>query len=234
MEISRRYKIYIAIIIAVAVTLTLRWSYYHNKWRTIEMRKDGYRVSYPANWFNTTHQAIRGPVGKWISLEVTNFPFVNSIMVRVYVDNTHYQNMDLDTWQLKIIQQDGGVFWKMNSSQPLGEKEKPWVNVFWSEPFTMPMHSLQIDAQARVWIDDVGYRRELVAFYCGDDICGVELLALQSQWQNGLDIFQKVLNSFQLLNEGAAIAPGQPLPSAGMELGSRVRPLASLILGPKN
>jgi len=128
MEISRRYKIYFVIIITVAIALTIRWAYYHNRWRTIEFRKDGYQISYPAHWFNSTHKAIRGPVGKWISLEVSNFPFVNSMMVRVYHNQVeHVDASTLDQWQLELIRRDGDVSWKMGSSQSLDVKDRPWV-----------------------------------------------------------------------------------------------------------
>ena len=202
MKISRRYKIYLTIIIIVAVALTIRWVYYHNKWRTVDMKDDGYQISYPAHWFNSTHKATRGPVGDRISLEVSNFPFVNSIMIRLYHEHTKQIDAStLDQWQLELIRKDGDAFWKMASAQPSDVKNAPWVDVFWSELFTMPMPSIGVKATARTWIDDVGYQRELVTFACGNDIYGIELLAFKSQWEKGLEIFAKVLNSFRLLNE---------------------------------
>ncbi len=181
MEISRRHKIYIAIIIAVTITLALRWGRYHNKWRTIEMRQDGYRISYPAYWFNTTHQAIRGSVGKWISLEVTNFPFVNSIMVRVYVDEcVHPSNEDVTDWALEIIRKDGCETWS-----PFQQIQLPQA----------PSSGLMSEC-----IDDVGYHCKIVAFAYNDRIYAVELLAFKKQWQKGNSIFERILASFEIFD----------------------------------
>ena len=179
MEISRRYKIYIAIIIAVAITLTLRWGYYHNRWRTIEMPKDGYRISYPAYWFNSTHKAIRGPVGKWTSLEVTNFPFVNSIMVRVYVDEfVHPSDNDVTDWALEIIKKDGCETWSLPQQIQLPQA---------------PSSGMMTEC-----IDDVGYHCKIVAFAYDDRIYAVELLTFKKQWQKGNSIFERILSSFEI------------------------------------
>jgi len=165
---------------AVTIALALRWVYFRNQWRTIEMRKDGYRVSYPAHWFNSTHQAIRGPVGKWVSLEVTNFPFVNSIMVRVYIDDvTHFSDDDVTNWTLELIRRDGCATWSTPHQV---------------QPPQAPSSGMMTEC-----IDDVGYHRKIVAFAYSNHAYAVELLALKRQWQRGNEIFEKVLASFEFL-----------------------------------
>ena len=183
MEISRRYKIYIAIIIAVAITLTLRWGYYHNRWRTIEMPKDGYRISYPAHWFNTTHQDYRMPSGRYISLGLTNFPFVNAIMADVYhVAPGEFPNIVNDESLIKeIIQRDDG-----------GE-----ISRF--QRLNITLKNTKLQAVVCECIFQEYYYSKIVAFSHNNHIYAVQLLTSKKQWQKGNEIFEKILASFEFL-----------------------------------
>ena len=179
MEISRRYKIYLAIVVTTAIVLTIRWAYYHNKWRTIEVRNGGYQISYPAHWFNSTHKAIRGPVGKWISFEATNLPFVNSIMIRTYDDIEYPTDEGVEHWELEIIKKDGCESW--------------------SPPRQIQISPIFPSGIMTECVDDVKYHRKIAAFSHNGHLYAVELLTFAKQWQRGNEIFEKVLESFQFL-----------------------------------
>ena len=175
MEISKRHKIYLLIIVTLAVALAVRWLYFHNKWRTVEMKKEKYEISYPADWFDSTHKAIRGPVGRWISLEVTNFPFVNSMMIRVYDDFKSPTTDDAEHWATRIIEKDGCKTWSQPEEVHISSAISPGVML--------------------VCVDDVDYYRKIVAFTHNDHVYAVELLAFKSRWEKGNHVLEKVLKS---------------------------------------
>lgn len=183
MEISRRHKVYIAITIAIAIALALRWGFYHNKWRTIEMRRDGYRISYPAHWFNTTHQDYRMPSGRYVSLGLTNFPFVNTIMVDVYhVDPGRFPTIVNEEALVKeIIQRDDG-----------GE-----ISRFQRSDIALKNSKLQ--AIVCECIFHGYYYSKIVAFSHDNHIYAIQLLTSKKQWGKGNEIFKKILTSFEFL-----------------------------------
>ncbi len=179
MEISKRHKIYLAIVATGIVVLTIRWIYFHDKWRTVEMKKENYEISYPADWFNSTHQAIRGPVGEWISLEVTNFPFINSMMIRVYNDFKSSTSEDAEHWGMRILGDDGCKSW--------------------SQPQEVHISSAIPSGTMMTCVDNVGYYRKLIVFPHNDHVYAIELLAFKSRWEKGNRVFEKVLKSFKFL-----------------------------------
>lgn len=178
-EIKTRHKLFALAVAILLVFLAARAIYFHGKWRVVEVKKDGYEVAIPAPWFDFTHQGYRSTVGKYLSREYIDFPFIirtDVEVLRTENDSTTVDVRDaLSNWMDTLIRLEAGE------------------NI--SEIQQLTLESVPDPAYGRTF-DVKGYHCRIVVFSHGERLYAIEMLSARRRGARDNAVFDKILRSF--------------------------------------